>query len=167
MAILQNVNRRTDSSTKRYHQTQALNASTNGGDASRVGFLLPRLASVFLQPRPAELKQRLTDEHVINAVCEPLFCVLTLHFPDARRVAPISACVWCLHLVVAFGGCVWCLRLFHPQLFAWVDGVAFYFVQFLQLFNGCTVLCCNLVERVALLHRGALLPFLRLFAVLT
>ena len=144
MAIRQNVNMRTDSSTKRYHQTQALNASTNGGDASRVG---------FLQPRPAELKQRFTDKHVISAVCEPLFSVLTLHFPDARRVAPISACVWCL-------------RLFHPQLFARVDGVAFYFVQFLQFFNGCTVLCCNLVERVALLHRGALLPFLRLFAAL-
>ena len=144
---------RTDSSTKRYHQTQALNASTNGGDASRVGFLLPRLASVFLQPRPAELKQRLTDKRVISAVCEPLFCVWTLHFTDARRVAPISACVWCL-------------RLFHPQLFAWVDGVAFYFVQFLQLFNGCTVLCSNLVECVALLHRGAFLPLPGLFAAL-
>gem|GEM_PF-6757543 len=38
-------------------------------------FLQPRLASVFLQPRPAELKQRLTDKRVISAVCEPLFCV--------------------------------------------------------------------------------------------
>ena len=129
-------------------------------------FQQPRLASVFLQPRPAELKQRLTDKRVISAVCEPLFSVLTLHFPDARRVAPISACVWCLHLVLASGGCVWCLRLFHPQLFAGVDGVAFYFIQFLQLFNGRTVLCCNLVECVALLHRGAFLPFLRLFAAL-
>ena len=158
MAIRQNINMRTDSSTKRYHQTQTLNASTNGGDASRVGFLLSRLA---------ELKQRLTDKRVISTVCEPLFSVLTLHFPDARRVAPISACVWCLHLVLASGGCVWCLRLFHPQLFARVDGVAFYFVQFLQFFNGCTVLCCNFVECVALLHRGALLPFLRLLAALT
>ena len=141
MAIRQNVNMRTDSSTKRHHQTQALMGAT-------------RLASgIFQQPRLAELKQRLTDKRVISAVCEPLFCVRTLHFPDARRVAPISACVWCL-------------RLFHPQLFARVDGVAFYFVQFLQLFNGCTVLCCNLVERVALLHRGAFLPFLRLFAAL-
>ena len=26
--------------------------------------------------------------------------------PDAGRVAPISACVWCLRLVVAFGTCV-------------------------------------------------------------
>ena len=150
MAIRQNVNMRTNSSTKRYHQTQALMGATRPAGF----FQQPRLASVFLQPRPAELKQRLTDKHVISAVCEPLFCVRTLHFPDARRVAPISACVWCL-------------RLFHPQLFARVDGVAFYFVQFLQLFNGCTVLCCNLVERVALLHRGALLPFLRLFAALT
>ena len=69
-----------------------------------------RPASVFCclvsRQRPAELKQRLTDMRVISAVCEPLFSVLTLHFPDARRVAPISACVWCLHLVVAFGGCV-------------------------------------------------------------
>ena len=134
-----------------------------------------RLASVFcclvsrqffLQLRPAELKQRLTDKRVISAVCEPLFSVLTLHFPDARRVAPISGCVWCLRLVLVFSACVWCLRLFHPQLFARVDGVAFYFVQLLQFFNGRAVLCSNLVERVALLHRGALLPFLRLFAAL-
>ena len=84
-----------------------------------------RLASVFcclvsrqffLQLRPAELKQRLTDKRVISAVCEPLFSVLTLHFPDARRVAPISGCVWCMStfensfnanvtdaLVIAFG----------------------------------------------------------------
>ena len=76
MAILQNVNMRTDSSTKRYHQTQALNASTNGGDASRVGHFSEATSRVgFLQPRPAELKQRLTDKHVISAVCEPLFCV--------------------------------------------------------------------------------------------
>ena len=58
------------------HQTQALNASTNGGDASRVGHFSEATSRVgFLQPRPAELKQRLADERVISAVCEPLFCV--------------------------------------------------------------------------------------------
>ena len=31
------VNMRTDASAKRHNQTQAPNASTNGGDASRVG----------------------------------------------------------------------------------------------------------------------------------
>ena len=87
MAIRQNVNMRTDSSTKRYHQTQALMGAT-------------RLASgIFQQPRLAELKQRLTDKRVISAVCEPLFCVRTLHFPDARRVAPIRGCVYFSNLV--------------------------------------------------------------------
>ena len=59
------------------------------GDASRVGFfssLISRLG----------IKQRLTDGSVIGTVCEPLFSVWTLHFPDARRVAPIRGSVWCL-----------------------------------------------------------------------
>ena len=48
---------------------------------------------------------------VIRAVCEPLLivhdhCIV----PDARRVAPIRACVLCLCLVVAFSGSVQCLR---------------------------------------------------------
>ena len=30
--------------------------------------------------------------------------------PDARRVAPISACVWWLRFVVEFGACVWWLH---------------------------------------------------------
>ena len=58
-----NANMRTDASTKRYLPTQALNASTNGGDASRVGercsyYLVEFIFSSFL-------------------------------YPDARRVAPI------------------------------------------------------------------------------
>ena len=56
-----------DSSTKRYHQTLPPNASSNGGDASRVG----KICSFYL----AEL-------------VFPSFL-----YPDARRVAPISACV--------------------------------------------------------------------------
>ena len=39
------------------------------------------------------IKERLTDRHVISAVCESLFSsVLAFAFmPDAGRVAPISA----------------------------------------------------------------------------
>ena len=62
------------------------NATTNGGDASRVG----------------ALRQRLTDRHVISAVCEPLFMAFSPitrdeaaeKCSDARRVAPIRASVW-------------------------------------------------------------------------
>ena len=43
----------------RKHQTLPPNASTNGGDASRVGIL----------------RQRLTDRRVISVVCESLFGV--------------------------------------------------------------------------------------------
>ena len=59
--------------------------------------------------RPASgfLRQRFTNKRVISAVCEPLFGVWAFALmPDARRVAPISACVWCnvccLRLVLAF-----------------------------------------------------------------
>ena len=58
--------------TKRKHQTQALMGAT-------------RLAS-------GKLKQRLTGSSEISTICEPLFSAI---FPDARRVAPISACVGC------------------------------------------------------------------------
>ena len=61
------------------------NATTNGGDASRVG----------------ALRQRLADRHVISAFCEPLFMAFSPtrdeaaeKCPDARRVAPIRASVW-------------------------------------------------------------------------
>ena len=61
---------------------QALNASTNGGDASRVGIL----------------RQKFTDKRVISAVCEPVFvylhCIIFLmrdeaaeKYFDAGRVA--------------------------------------------------------------------------------
>ena len=42
------------------------------------------------------IKERLTDRHVISAVCESLFSsILTFALmPDAGRVAPISACAW-------------------------------------------------------------------------
>ena len=42
---------------------------------------------------------------VIRAVCEPLLIVYEhCIFPDARRVAPIRACVLCLRFVPAFSG---------------------------------------------------------------
>ena len=42
---------------------------------------------------------------VIRAVYEPLLIVYEhCIFPDARRVAPISACVLCLRFVLAFDG---------------------------------------------------------------
>ena len=37
--------------------------------------------------------------------------------PDAGRVAPISACVWCLRLVVVFSDSVLCLRFVVRDLY--------------------------------------------------
>ena len=68
-----------------WHHQEAQNATSNGGDASRVG----KDAATFL----AEL------------VFSPF------SIPDAGRVAPIRGRVWCLRYVLAFGACVWCLRL--------------------------------------------------------
>ena len=51
-----------NASTKRYHKTQALNATTNGGDASRVE------ENAML----IHYKQRLTDSTNYTHVCEPL-----------------------------------------------------------------------------------------------
>ena len=51
------------------------------------------------------IKERLTDRHVISAVCESLFSsVWTFSLMPAGRVAPISACAWWLRLVLAFSG---------------------------------------------------------------
>ena len=52
------------------------------------------------------IKERLTDRHVISAVCESLFSSVWAFslMPDAGRVAPISACAWWLRLVLAFSG---------------------------------------------------------------
>ena len=70
---------RTGSNTKRYHQTQAPNATSNGGDASRVG----------------HKSKDSHDRRVISAACEPLLGVWTFAFmPDAGRVAPIRGSVW-------------------------------------------------------------------------
>ena len=55
-----------------------------------------RPASAFSAVSSRRIKKRLTDRSVIGTVCEPLFSVWTLHFPDARRVAPIRGSVWCL-----------------------------------------------------------------------
>ena len=67
-----------NASTKRYHKTQAQNASTNGGDASRVG------ENAMLIISKGSQTARIT-----------LMSVSLCHKnPDARRVAPpISACV--------------------------------------------------------------------------
>ena len=51
-----------NASTKRYHKTQAQNASTNGSDASRVE------ENAML----IHYKQRLTDSTNYTHVCEPL-----------------------------------------------------------------------------------------------
>ena len=49
---------------------------------------------------------------VIRAVCEPLLIVYEhCIFPDAGRVAPISASVLCLRFVLAFCAGVLCWRL--------------------------------------------------------
>ena len=52
------------------------------------------------------IKERLTDRHVISAVCESLFSSVWAFslMPDAGRVAPIRACAWWLRLVLAFSG---------------------------------------------------------------
>ena len=59
---------RTDSSTKRLHQALALNATSNGGDASRVG----KICNFYLA------------ESVFSSFL----------YPDARRVAPIRGSVF-------------------------------------------------------------------------
>ena len=56
------VQQAVNSSTKHYHKTQAQNASSNGGDASRVG------EDAML----IHYKQRLTDSTNYTHVCEPL-----------------------------------------------------------------------------------------------
>ena len=67
-----------NASTKRYHKTLAQNASTNGGDASRVG----------------EMQCTYTISKGSQTARITLMSVSLCHKnPDARRVAPISACV--------------------------------------------------------------------------
>ena len=81
-----------NASTKRYHKTQAQNASTNGGAT--------RPASGKMQCSYAISKGSQTARITLMSVS------LCHKNPDARRVAPISACVWCLRLVVAFSSSV-------------------------------------------------------------
>ena len=90
--------------------------------------------------RPASgfLRQRFTNKRVISAVCEPLFGVWAFALmPDARRVAPISACVWCnvccLRLVVAFSACVWCSVCCLRLVLAFSSNEAFTILQKLYL----------------------------------
>ena len=65
------------------------NANTNGGDASRVG----------------ALRQRLTDRHVISAVCEPLFMAFSRRETRLLKNAPTRDASPPLEL--AFGGSAW------------------------------------------------------------
>ena len=58
-----------NAASKRYLLTLAPNATSNGGDASRVG----------------------KDAGAIYSKVH----VFLFHYPDAGRVAPISASVWC------------------------------------------------------------------------
>ena len=110
---------RTDSSTKRLHQALALNATSNGGDASRVGkicnfYLAEFVFPSFLYPdarrvapiRGSVLRWRLVLEEtqalmgatrLASGKMQLLFsraCILFFHFPDARRVAPIRGSVF-------------------------------------------------------------------------
>ena len=65
-----------NASSKRKQQTQALNASTNGGDASRV-----------------KAKTHTPNKGSQTALITRLLVSHCLKNPDAGRVAPISACV--------------------------------------------------------------------------
>ena len=56
------VQQAVNSSTKHYHKTQAQNASTNGGDASRVG---------HKSKGSYTTKQRLTNSTNYMSACEP------------------------------------------------------------------------------------------------
>ncbi|MBD8977568.1 MAG: hypothetical protein EGQ88_03125 [Prevotellamassilia timonensis] len=54
---------------------EAMRRTVMPGNCALMG--ATRLASgIFQQPRPADFKARLTDRHVISAVCEPLFSPL-------------------------------------------------------------------------------------------
>ncbi len=67
----------------------ATNASSNGGDASRGHFQQPRSASGI------KAKAHTLNKGSQTAPITRQSVVFALN-PDARRVAPISACVWCL-----------------------------------------------------------------------
>ena len=69
---------RTDSSTKRYHQTQALMGATRPASGIKAKIHTPNKGSQTV----------LITRLYVN------FCPKN---PDAGRVAPISACVWCLN----------------------------------------------------------------------
>ena len=65
-------------------------------------------------------------------------CPASGHFSAAsRRVAPISACVWCnvccLRLVVAFSACVWCSVCCLRLVLAFSSNEAFTILQKLYL----------------------------------
>ena len=72
-----------NASTKRYHKTLALMGAT--------------------RPASGKMQCSYTISKGSQTARITLMSVSLCHKnPDARRVAPISACVWCLRLVVAF-----------------------------------------------------------------
>ena len=78
-----------NASTQRKHTTQAHNASTQLKHATQALMGATRLAS---------------EKDVAIYLVE--FVSPSFLYPDARRVAPISACVVCLSCVVVLGGSV-------------------------------------------------------------
>ena len=83
---------------------------------------------------------------VIRAVCEPLLIVYEhCIFPDARRVAPIRACVLCLRFVLVLSGSVQCLRdLYHTTKALLIEYLTSYtntsqFIDY-QYFIQCKIL---------------------------
>ena len=67
--------------------------------------------------------------------------------PDAGRVAPISACVLCLHFVLAFCACAFCLRLVQRFLLVFSGTGTFTILQ--KLYLPC-ILHLTLTRRNAL-----------------
>ena len=92
-----------NASTKRKHKTQAQNASAKRYHKTQALMGATRPASGIKAKAHTPNKSLQTARIIHPSVS------LYLKNPDAGRVAPISACVWCLRLVIAFSGSVWCL----------------------------------------------------------
>ena len=82
------------------HKTQAPNANTKRKHQTLTLMGATRLAS-------GKIALNKGSQIVLISLLSVSPC---FNFPDARRVAPISACVGCLRLVLALGVSVWCLR---------------------------------------------------------
>ena len=89
-----------NASTKRYHKTQAQSASTKRYHKTQALMGATRPASGI------KAKAQTSNKGLQTALIARLSVSLCLKNPDAGRVAPISACVWCLRFVLAFSACV-------------------------------------------------------------